>query len=151
MRILPPLTLREWEGVFGGVGTASSCFSDKLSLRAGIEDAMGVDLVVAGLEGGSGHAILVGEIGEVMSVEDAMVPPTPVRGVAELIFIGAFLVIEHDVGAVMAVGAIRAGLCGEPIAMTKGMLELDAALNLRSGDKGNSFDACGIVEPAEPG
>ena len=101
-------------------------------MRVGAAGATAVGLVVIGLRGGSRHEISVGEMGDVTGVEDAMVPPTPVRDVV-LILSGAFLVIEHDVGGMLAAGEMRAGLCGEPIAMTNGMLELDPVLNLRSG------------------
>jgi hypothetical protein len=83
-----------------------------------------------------GDEIFVDTTGDVTGVVDAMVPPTPARDVPVLILRGAFLVIEHDVGGMLAAAGTRAGLWGEPIAMTKGMLELDAALSFRSdGDE----------------
>ena len=132
VRILLPLTVRECDGVRGGRAWFS-CFLDKLSLRVGVEGATGIGLVVVRFEGESNSGRSFGEMGEVTGVEDAMVPPTPVREVVGLIFSGAFLVMEQDVGGMLAAGETRAGLCGEPIAITNGILELDAPLNLRSG------------------
>lgn len=63
-----------------------------------------------GFAGGSSHGISVGEMGDVTGVEDAMVPPTPVRSVVGTILSGAFLVIEQKVGAMVAAGATSAGL-----------------------------------------
>jgi hypothetical protein len=68
-----------------------------------------------------------------MGVEDAMVPPTPVREVGGVILSDAFRVIEQLDGSTAAGGVFRSGLCGEPMAMTKGMLETEAALSFRSG------------------
>lgn len=86
--------------------------------------------------------VSVGEIGDVRGVEVAIVPPTPVRSVGEKTL--TFPVIEHAVGGTVVVGVMSAGLCGEPMAMTKGMLELDAVLGLREGEGG-----CTFVEVAE--
>ena len=102
-------------------------------MRVGVEGATGIGLVVVRIEGESNSRRSFGEMGEVTGVEDAMVPPTPVREVVGLIFSGAFLVMEHDVGGMLPTGETRAGLCGEPIAITNGILELDAPLKLRSG------------------
>jgi hypothetical protein len=102
-------------------------------LRICATGATEVGLVAVGLTGNSSLEVSVGEIGEVTGVEEAMVPPTPVRDKTGLILSGAFLVIAHDVGGMLTTGVTRAGLCGEPMAMTNGMLEFDAALNLRSG------------------
>ena len=72
------------------------------------------------------------DTGEVTGVVDAMVLPIPaVRRVGESTL--RFLVMEHGEGDNVAVGTMSAGLCGEPIAMTKGMLVLDAVLGLREG------------------
>ena len=71
-------------------------------------------------------------MGDETDVDDAIVPPTPTREVAGLIFRGAFLVMEHGVGCMVIAGATKAGLCGEPMPMTKGILEFNAALSLRS-------------------
>ena len=145
--MLFPLKVRECDGVRGGSGIWSSCFLEVLSLRAG---ATGVDLVVMGLGGGSSHGAYVDDTGEVTGVEDAMVPPTPVRDVAGVILSGAYLVMEHDVGGMMAAGEITAGLCGELIAITKLTLELDAALSLRSGGEESWTGVLAVVDPAEP-
>ena len=133
VRILLPLTLRECDGVRGGRGAWSSCFLEKLNLRvctAGVDDT---GLVGCGFGGGSGLETSVGEVGDVMGVEDAIVPPTPDLDTDELILRGAFRVIEHGVGGMPVVGVMRAGLCGEPIAMTNGILDAEATLSLRSG------------------
>lgn len=66
----------------------------------------------------------LGETGDVTGVVDAIVPPTPMREVTGMILSGWFRVMEH--------GVTKAGLCGDPMAITKGILELDAALPLRS-------------------
>lgn len=128
MRILPPLTLRECDGVFGD---SSSRFLEKLSLRV---CGTATGFVDTGLKGGSSMDISVGEMGDETGVDDAIVPPTPTREVTGLIFRGAFLVMEHGVGCMVMAGATRAGLCGEPMPMTKEILELDAVLSLRSWD-----------------
>ena len=65
-----------------------------------------------------------------MGVEDAIVPPTPTRDVVVMMLSGA---ARPEVGDMLDIGLTRAGLWGEPMEMTKGMLELDAALSLRSG------------------
>lgn len=88
--------------------------------------------------GGSGLETPVGEVGDVTGVEDAIVPPTPALDIDELILRGAFRVIEHAVGGMLVggmlvVGVMRAGLCGEPIAMTNGIFDPEATLNLHSG------------------
>jgi hypothetical protein len=127
VRILAPLTLRECDGVLGG----SSCLLEKLSLRV-CDKSTG--LVDAGLSGGSSINMFVGETGDVTGVDDAIVPPTPMRDVTGVILSGAFRVIEHDVGGMVATGVTSVGLCGDPMPITKGMLELDAALNFRSGE-----------------
>lgn len=71
---------------------------------------------------------------------DAMVPPTPVRSVG-----ATFPVMEHAVGGIVAVGGISAGLWGEPIAITKGTLELDEVLGRRGGEA-----VLIMLEPADP-
>jgi hypothetical protein len=90
--------------------------------------------VDAGLSGGSSINMSVGETGDVTGVDDAMVPPTPMRDVTGVILSGAFRVIEHDVGGIVATGVTSAGLCGDPMPIIKGMLELDAPLNFGSGE-----------------
>jgi hypothetical protein len=65
-------------------------------------------LVPGTFAGGSSREVFVGEIGDVTGVQEAMVPPTPTREV--LILSGAFLVIEHDEGGMLATGAMMAGL-----------------------------------------
>jgi hypothetical protein len=77
--------------------------------------------------------VSVGDIG----VEEAIVPPTPTRDVTVLILSDVLRVMGAGVGDVLAMGRMRAGLCGEPMDMTKGMLELDAALSLRDGVDGS--------------
>jgi hypothetical protein len=64
--------------------------------------------------------------------DDAIVPPTPARDVFVLILRGAFRVMAQEESGMVIAGSMRAGLCGEPMAMTKGVLELDAVLGLRS-------------------
>ena len=115
VRILPPLRLLEWVGV---VGNSSSCFlNDKLSLRlcpvAAGEDCVGI---------GEELPILVGED---RGVEDAIVPSMPALDVTEEDL------CKRVTGWFLAATAI-AGLCGEPIAITKGILVLDVPLTLRS-------------------
>lgn len=104
-----------------------------LNLRVGGVTVDVKGMVDAGFGDGGNLEVSVGEMGEVTGVVDAMVPPTPVLKADGMIFNGAFRVMEHAVGGKLVVGEMRAGLCGEPIAMTKGILELDATLNLRSG------------------
>jgi hypothetical protein len=127
VRTLVPLALRDCDGVLGG----SSRFLEKLSLRA---CGTSTGLVDAGLSGGSSIGMSVGETGDVTGVDDAIVPPTPMRDVTVVTFSGAFRVIEHDVGGIVTIGVTSAGLCGDPMPITKGTLELDAALNFRSGE-----------------
>jgi hypothetical protein len=78
--------------------------------------------------------VVVGEANDIsvgdMGVEEAIVPPTPTRDVTGTILRGA------GVGDVLGMRCMRAGLCGDPIDMTKGMLELDAVLSLRDGVEG---------------
>jgi predicted polyphosphate/ATP-dependent NAD kinase len=107
-------------------------------------------LVETGLNGDSSLDVSVGEIGDVTGVEDAIVPPTPMRDVTGTILSGAFRVMEQDVGGMIAAGVTNAGLCGDPIAITKGMLEVDAALILRSGGDGGWKGIVADVDPAEP-
>jgi hypothetical protein len=75
---------------------------------------------------GASREASVGEMG----VEDAIVPPTPTRDVMS----GGR---RPDVGDMLNIGLTRAGLWGEPMDMTKGMLEPDAALSLRSSGDGS--------------
>lgn len=133
--MLLALTLRECDGVRRGRVFSSSCFFETLSLRAWEENADDTDtgLGVDVFGGGSGLDASVGEIGEVTGVDEAMVPPTPVREMDALIVSGALRVIEQGVGGRLVVGVNKAGLCGEPMAITKGMFDPEAALNLRSG------------------
>lgn len=94
----------------------------------------------------------VGEMGDVRGVEEAIVPPKPVRDVGEETLSGAHLpVMEHVVGVITAVGAMSAGLCGEPIAMTKGMLLPDPVLNFRCGEEGCMFAVLDFSDPARVG
>ena len=90
-----------------------------------------------GRVGGSNAVVSIRERGEDKGVEEAIVPPTPVREIGSVIFNGALRVIEQLVGIMAADVVIRAGLCGEPMAMTKGTLELDVVLILRSGGDKN--------------
>jgi hypothetical protein len=87
---------------------------------------------------------LVGEVGEVTGVVEAIVPPTPVLRVGETTF--RFAVIEHAVDCTGGCGAIRAGLWGEPMAMTKGMFEFEAVLGRREG--GEAIMTFELVEPS---
>jgi hypothetical protein len=124
VRILLPLALRECEGVRGGRGSSCSCFLVTLKLR------------VSG--------------GKPTGVDDAMVPPTPAREVASgLILRGAYLVIEHGVGSMLVAGVMRAGLCGEPMAMTNGTLELEAALSFRSEGENDRIGVSAALDPAD--
>lgn len=135
VRMLLALTLRECDGVRIGRAFSSSCFLEMLALRACDENAEDTDtgLLVDDFGGGSGLEASDGETGEVTGVEEAMVPPTPVLEIDELILSGALRVIEQGVDGMLVVGVSRAGLCGEPMAITKGIFEPDAALILRSG------------------
>lgn len=107
--------------------------------------ALGLDLAMALEKKLFDLEVSVGEIGEVTGVDEAIVPPTPVRSVGDTSF--TFPVMEHAVGATVAEGVISAGLCGEPIAITKGTFELDAVLGLRAGDEGCAWFE---VDPVEP-
>ena len=71
-------------------------------------------------------------MGDVTGVVDAIVLPMPVRSVGEITL--RLPVMEHGVGDTVAVDEIRTGLCGDPMAMTKGISEPDAALGLRDGN-----------------
>lgn len=158
VRMLFPLALRECDGVRGCCCRVSpTCVLDlRLGLRVGAPDVKFVGLGGRGLGGrglgsGSGRDVSVGDTGEVIGVEDAMVPPTPVLPTAELILRGAFRVIEHTTGARLVVGLVNAGLCGEPIAMTNGMLTFDATLNLRSGVVGDWIGTCPpVLDAVDP-
>jgi hypothetical protein len=92
-----------------------------------------VDLVEIGLKGSSNPTASEFEIGERIGVGDAIILPNPIREVGGVFLSGAFRVIEQAVGNTAGDDVIRAGLDGEPIAMTKGVLEADVALKLRSG------------------
>lgn len=134
----------------GARGSSWSCFLDKLRLRVSGASASRMGFVVLGLGGGSTSDASHGESGRQMGVDDAMVPPTPAREVATgVILRGAYLVIEHGVGSIVVAGVIKAGLCGEPMAMTKGILELEAALSFRS-EGADSRIGSALLEPAEP-
>jgi hypothetical protein len=82
----------------------------------------------------------VGDMGYVTGVVEAIVPPTPVLDVGLVTLTATFLVIEQLVGGTLAVGAIRAGLCGEPMAITKGTFALDEVLGLRGGEEGSAIE-----------
>jgi hypothetical protein len=75
-----------------------------------------------------------------MGVDDAIVPPTPTRDVMS----GGRRVGGGDAGLETA------GLWGEPMDLTKGMLEVDAALSLRSGGDASWFDVFAVVELTDP-
>ena len=92
-----------------------------------------VGLVDIGLGGGCKPPISDRVIGEETGVGDAIVPPIPGRDVGGASLSGALRVIEQHVGIKVTDDVFRAGLWGEPIAITKGMLGFDAALSLRSG------------------
>lgn len=118
-------------------------------MRVCARGAADTGFVDIGRKGDSSLDVLVGEIGEVTGVDDAIVPPTPMRDVTGTILRGAFRVMEQDVGGMIAAGVTSAGLCGEPMAITKGMLEVDAALILRSGGD-DCWKGVADVDPAEP-
>jgi hypothetical protein len=78
---------------------------------------------VSGVDGAS-------EAGEVMGVNDAIVPLIPVREVGDNTMLsGALRVIEQLVESIAVYGAMRAGLCGNSVSMTKSVDE--AVLSLR--------------------
>jgi hypothetical protein len=148
VRILLPLTLRECDGVRGELlNWLSRSLDRRLVLRTGPN---WVGLVDIGRGGGSSPVASVRETGEDRGVEEAIVPPTPVREMGGVIFSGALRVIEQLVGITAADGVIRAGLYGEPIAMTKGTLESDAVLNLRSGGGGDWIGWSFVADAADP-
>lgn len=96
------------------------------------------------------QGIAVGSVGDETGVDEAIVPPTPVRDVAGILS-GALRVMEHAVGTIaIGGGVIRAGLCGEPMPITKGVLEVEAALSLRSGGAGTVAGVPGLICPCEP-
>lgn len=114
--MLPPLRLLVCVGV---VGESFSCFlNERLSLRLCPVGAGGAAV-------GISSALLV-LVGDARGVEEAIVPLSPVLEVANEFFCG------RVTGLFFAATAM-AGLCGEPMAMTKGMAVLDEALSLRSG------------------
>lgn len=152
VRMLLPLTLRECEGVRGDGGRSPSCFlfEPRPNLRAGPADVGGVGMLDVGFEGGVGLKPPVGDTGEVTGVDDAIVPPIPALEVGGMILSGAFRVIEQALGETLVVGVMRAGLWGEPMAITNGMLELEVALSLRSemgSMRGAMFPASASVGP----
>ena len=67
-----------------------------------------------------------------IGVVDAIVLPIPVRKLGEMTL--RLPVIEQELRGTVTVEAVRAGLWGEPMAITNGMLELDAVLGLRDGE-----------------
>ena len=93
----------------------------------------------------TGLLVSVGDTGEDNGVELAMVPPTPVLLVGDCNFgkvavvaaapavdaLETLPVIEQAEGGTVVVGVMRAGLCGEPMAITKGMLLPEPTLSLR--------------------
>lgn len=81
-----------------------------------------------------------GEVGDVIGVVDAIVLPMPVRKLGETIL--RLPVIEQELRGTIAVDVVRAGLWGEPMAMTNGILEFDAVLGLRDSDA-----MPGLIEP----
>lgn len=96
-------------------------------------DSTSCGFVDADLSGKSSPITLVGDTGEVTGVVDAIVPPSPMRDVTGMILRGWFRVMEHAAGGMLVTGVTKAGLYGEPMAITKGLLDVDAALPLRSG------------------
>lgn len=80
-------------------------------------------------------------MGDVTGVVDAIVLPMPVRRVGEITL--RLPVVEHGLGDTVVGDDMRAGLCGDPMAMTKGILELDAVLGLRDGNA-----AAELVDPS---
>lgn len=67
-----------------------------------------------------------------IGVVDAIVLPIPVRKLGEMTL--RLPVIEQELRGPVTVEVVRAGLWGEPMAITNGMLELDAVLGLRDGE-----------------
>jgi hypothetical protein len=111
VRILLRLTLRECDGMRGGLETWLPGFLDlRLVLRTTAPSVDCVGLVDIGGGGGSKPPISVRETGEKTGVEDAIVPPIPGRDVGGVIFSGALRVIEQLVGIMVADDVIRAGL-----------------------------------------
>lgn len=145
------LRLRAWPDVIyldrdAAVGAAK--LEERLALRVGGADE---DLVFIwwGLEDGrtllkyACLAALVGVLGEVTGVVEAIVPPKPVLKLGETTF--RFVVIGPVVTDIGGGGAMRAGLWGEPIAITKGTLEFDEVLGLREGGEAMALE---LVEPS---
>lgn len=116
------------------VGAANR--DERLALRVGGADA---DLAPARwnlgelLLKGSCLGTLLGEIGEVTGVVEAIVPPTPSLKFGTTAF--RFAVIEHAVACTRESDRFNAGLWGEPMAITNGMFELDAVLGRREGSE----------------
>ena len=156
-----PLTLRECDGVVflerdAAVGAAKVLVLEAAELGAWfsalvLDEMLPLRLGVVGSGTLGDVALLRGwrvdatlpkckvfdvSVGLVTGVVEAMVPPTPVLDVGLITFVAMFLVMEQLAGCTLAVGAIRAGLCGEPIAMTKGTLVLDELLSFRCGKDG---------------
>lgn len=119
VRILPPLKLLLCVGVVGD--SISDLLNDKLNF-------LSCPVVTADDFTGSGEGISM-HVGDERGVKDAIVPPTPVLDVVEEVFCGA----AWRVCGMFFAATAMAGLWGEPIAMTKGMSALEAALSLRSG------------------
>jgi hypothetical protein len=93
--------------------------------------------------------VSVGETGDVRGVEEAIVPPTPIRDVDEAILSGCvyFPVMEPGVG-VIEPRATRARLCGEGMPMTNGvLLTVDPVLIFRCGDNSGKVALLGFVDP----
>lgn len=91
-----------------------------------------------------------GETGDARGVEEAIVPPTPVRDVDEAILSGCgyVLVMEPGVGVIEA-RATRERLCGEGMPMTNGvLLTVDPVLIFRCSDDSGKVALLGFVDPA---
>lgn len=86
---------------------------------------------------------LMGKVGDVMGVLDAIVPPTPVLKAGETTT--RLAVIGYVVGVTEGGGDTRAGLWGDPIAMTKGIVELEAVLGRREGGEAMALE---LAEPS---
>ena len=148
LRIELALRFRAWPEVIvlerdAAVGAAK--LEERLALRVGGADA---DLICVWC-GFVGEPllkydcwdVLMGEVG--VGVLEAMVPPTPVLKIGETTL--RFAVLGDVLGGTDGGGDMRAGLWGDPIAMTNGMFELDALLGRLDGGEAMALE---LTEPS---
>jgi hypothetical protein len=97
----------------------------------------------------AGFDVSVGDVGEWIGVEDAIVPPTPALDTAGVTDGAGLPVMEYRVGAIELVGATIGRLCGDGIPMTKGvLLAVDPVLIFRCGEERWVLAVLELADPA---